>query len=215
METAIDKATNVVRAVMQDSVAPFVNRLTNEKLHPDVVTLTSFVAHIPIAYLVATRHNLWAALLLVVFGLLDALDGALARTQNRTSARGVLLDSTTDRMKEVLLYIGAAYALVSVPGHAYLASWVVAACGCSLLTSYMNAWGDAVMAKYKVEKHVMNKSFRGGLFPFQVRMFIFVIGLLTNHLAWAVIFVAIGAAYTALMRLLGVISKLRDAHAES
>jgi CDP-diacylglycerol--glycerol-3-phosphate 3-phosphatidyltransferase len=215
METAIDKATNVVRALMQDSVAPFVNRITNEKLHPDVVTLTSFIAHIPIAYLVAIHQNLWAAILLVIFGLLDALDGALARTQNRTSARGVLLDSTTDRMKEVLIYIGAAYALVSTPGHAYLASWVVAACGCSLLTSYMNAWGDAVMGKYKVERHIMNKSFRGGLFPFQVRMFIVFLGLLTNHLAWAVIIVAVGAAYTALMRLLGVISKLREANAQS
>ena len=212
METAIDKATNVVRAVMQDSIAPFINRITNEKLHPDAVTLTSFVAHIPIAYLIAVRHNLWAALLLVVFGLLDALDGALARTQNRTSARGVLLDSTTDRMKEVLLYIGASYALVTTTGHAYLAAWAVAACGCSLLTSYMNAWGDAVMSKYKVEKHVMNKSFRGGLFPFQVRMVFIVLGLLSNHLAWAVIIVAVGAAYTAIMRLLGVISKLRDAH---
>jgi phosphatidylglycerophosphate synthase len=215
METAIDKATNVVRAVMQDSIAPFINRVTGEKITPDAVTLTSFVAHVPIAILIATRHNLWAALLLIVFGLLDALDGALARTQNRTTAHGVLLDSATDRMKEILLYIGVAYAVVTVTGHAYLAAWVVAACGCSLLTSYINAMGDAVMAKYKVEKHVMNKTFRGGLFPFQMRMFVLVLGLITNHLSWAVIIIAVGAAYTATMRMLGVFAKLRGAHAEN
>lgn len=215
METAIDKATNVVRAVMQDSIAPFINRVTGEKITPDAVTLTSFVAHVPIAILIATRHNLWAALLLVVFGLLDALDGALARTQNRTTAHGVLLDSATDRMKEILLYIGVAYAVVTVTGHAYFAAWTVAACGCSLLTSYINAMGDAVMAKYKVEKHVMNKSFRGGLFPFQMRMFVMVLGLITNHLTWAVVIIAIGAAYTATMRMLGVFAKLRGAHAEN
>jgi phosphatidylglycerophosphate synthase len=212
METAVNKVTNFVRTIMQNSIAPFVNRVTKGRLTPNAVTYTSFVMHVPIAYLIATRHNWWAALLLIVFGLLDALDGALARTQGTTSAQGVLLDSTTDRMKEILIYIGAAYAIVAVPRHAYLAAWAVAACGCSLLTSYINAWGDAVMAKYKVEKHAMNKSFRGGLFPFQVRMFVIVIGLLTNQLAWAVIIVAIGAAYTVLMRMLGVFSKLREAH---
>jgi phosphatidylglycerophosphate synthase len=214
METAIQKATDAVRAVMQGTVAPFVDRITNGKLHPDTITMTSFLMHIPIAYLIATRHNLWAALLLFVFGLLDALDGALARTQNRESAQGTFLDSTTDRMKEILLYSGAAFALVAT-GHAYLAAWAVAACGCSLLTSYMNAWGDAVMSKYKVAKHVMNKSFRGGLFPFQFRMFVLVVGLLTNNLSWAVIIVAVGAAYTAVMRMLGVLSKLREAHVQS
>lgn len=212
MEAAVDKATNVVRAIMQNSIAPFVNRATKGRLTPAAVTLTSFGMHVPIAYLIATRNNVWAALLLIVFGLLDALDGALARTQGTTSAQGVFLDSTTDRMKEILIYVGAAYAIVTVSGHAYLAAWAIVACGCSLLTSYINAWGDAVMSKYKVAKHIMNKSFRGGLFPFQVRMFVIVIGLLTNQLSWAVIIVAVGAAYTVLMRMLGVFSKLREAH---
>lgn len=212
METVIDMATNVVRSVMQNSIAPFVNRISGGHLKPNTVTLISFGMHIPIAYLVATRNNIWAVVLLIIFGLLDALDGALARTQGSTSAQGVLLDSTTDRMKEILIYIGAAYAIVTSSGHAYLAAWTVAAVGCSLLTSYINAWGDAIMTKYKVGKHVMNKSFRGGLFPFQVRMLVIVIGLLTNHLAWAIIVVALGAAYTAFMRLLGVFSKLREAH---
>lgn len=212
MEAAVDKATNVVRTVMQNTIAPYVNRLTRGRLTPNTVTLISFGMHIPIAYLIATTNNLWAALLLIVFGLLDALDGALARTQGTTSALGVFLDSTTDRMKEILIYIGAAYAMVISSGHADIAALAVAACGFSLLTSYINAWGDAVMSKYKVVKHTMNKSFRGGLFPFQVRMFVIVLGLLSNRLSWAVIIVAVGAAYTVLMRMLGVFSKLREAH---
>ncbi len=212
MEAAVDKATNVVRSVMQSTIAPYVNRLTKGRLTPNTVTLVSFGMHVPIAYLIATSNNLWAAILLIVFGLLDALDGALARTQGTTSPQGVFLDSTTDRMKEILIYIGAAYAIVLDSGHAYFAAWAIAACGCSLLTSYINAWGDAVMSKYKISKHTMNKSFRGGLFPFQVRMFVIVVGLLTGQLSWAVIIVAVGAAYTVLVRMLGVFSKLREAH---
>lgn len=215
MESLIQRATDVVRNLMQLHIAPFVNRVTGGRLRPDTVTLISFGMHAPIALLIALRYNLWAAILLAVFGILDALDGALARTQGSTSARGVLLDSTTDRMKEILLYIGASYAMIVASGRPYLGVWAVVACGCSLLTSYINAWGDAVMAKYHVAQHAMNKSFRGGLFPFQVRMFVLVIGLLSNQLAWAVIIVAVGAAYTAVSRLFGVFSKLRNEHVQS
>ena len=214
METVIQKATNMVRAFMQNIAAPFVNRVTGGRMTPDMVTIISFLMHIPIAYLIAVRLNLWAALLLIVFGLLDALDGALARVQNSESARGMLLDSVTDRMKEILIYMGIVYAVVAT-GHAYQTVWVVAASGSSLLTSYINAWGDAVMSKYKVTKHETNKSFRGGLFPFQVRMFIVVLGLLTNRLEWAVVIVALGAAYTVFSRLFGVFDKLREAHVQS
>ena len=191
-------------------VAAWLDRASGGKLSPDAVTLFGFAMHVPIAFLIATRHNWWAAGLLVVFGLFDALDGALARLQNVSGPRGMLLDSTTDRMKEILLYIGSSYAIIASTGRPYLAVWAVAACGCSLLTSYINAWGDAVMARYHVSKHTTNKSFRGGLFPFEVRMFILVVGLLSDRLALAVIVITFGAAYTALGRLATVLSKLRE-----
>ncbi len=209
MEPTVQKLTELARRLVQDCIAPVVNRATGGKLHPDAVTVGSFLMHIPIAWLIATQHNYWAALFLVIFGAMDALDGALARLQKRESARGMLLDSATDRMKEVLLYSGAAYAIIASTGRPYLAVWAVAACGCSLLTSYMNAIGDAAMARFSVKKHAINKAFRGGLFPFQVRMLVLFVGLLSNRVPLAIIVIAIGAAYTALSRLFLIIGQLK------
>jgi CDP-diacylglycerol---glycerol-3-phosphate 3-phosphatidyltransferase len=214
MEVMIEKVRRPIRGFME-WLAGWLNRLSGGKLSPDAVTLFGFAMHAPIALLIATRHNFWAAGLLVVFGLLDSLDGALARLQNTTSARGMLLDSTTDRMKEILLYTGVAYAIIASTGRPYLAVWAVAACGCALLTSYINAWGDAVMARYHVASHATNKSFRGGLMPFEVRMFVLLLGLLSGRLALAVIVIALGAAYTALARLSRVLHKLREADVQT
>src|SRR5262249_12467273 len=156
------------------------------RLTPNAVTIFGLTMHLPITWLIATGHYIWAAGLLVIFGLFDTLDGELARLQKRESPRGALLDSVTDRMKEILLYTGAAYSIVATTGRPYLAVWAVAACGCSLLTSYINAAGDIAMARSGVQHHVTNKSFRGGLLPFEIRMLILVIGLLSGWLTPAI-----------------------------
>lgn len=194
-------------------VARWLDRLTRGKLTPNMVTWIGLVMHVPIAWLIAMQHNVWAAVLLVVFGLFDTLDGQLAQLQKRESGLGMFLDSVTDRMKEIILYIGIAYAIIATTGRPYLAVWAVAALGCSLLTSYINAWGDAVTAKYppKAEHHAPNKAFRGGLLPFEIRMVIVIVGLLSDRLTLAVIVLAIGAAYTALSRLARVATRLGNA----
>ncbi len=194
-------------------LAVWLNRLSGSKLTPNAVTYIGLCMHVPIALLIARQHNLWAAGLLVIFGLFDTLDGELARLQKRESPYGMLLDSATDRIKEILLYTGLAYAIIASTGRPYLAVWAVAACGCSLLTSYINAWGDAITAKLNIPGHASNKAFRGGLFPFEVRMAVIVLGLLSNRLALAVIVIAIGAGYTALSRIVRVAAKLKQADA--
>src|SRR5581483_1533234 len=103
-------------------------------------------------------------------GLMDVLDGELARVQNRATAVGRLLDSVTDRLKEVLLYTAVAYNIVAVTGRPFLVVWAVAACGTALCVSYVNAWGEALMPK--TAHHTANKSFRIGLGGFEIRMFV-------------------------------------------
>ncbi|HUB93665.1 MAG TPA: CDP-alcohol phosphatidyltransferase family protein [Verrucomicrobiae bacterium] len=208
----IDPIKRLVRSVMH-VLARCLDTVSGGRFTPNGVTLFGLFAHIPIAWLIAMRYNYWAAGLLLVFGLFDTLDGELARLQKRESPEGGLLDSVTDRMKEILLYAGAGYAIIASTGRPYLAVWAVIACGCGLLTSYVNAAGDVAMAKVAARGHVVNKGFRGGLFPFEIRMFILFVGLLSNQVTIAVIVIAIGAAYTSLSRLLRVLKKLTEAHA--
>lgn len=201
-----------IRSVMR-IVARGLNAMSGGLITPNMITITSLLAHIPIAYLIATSHNYWAAGLLVVFGLFDALDGELARLQKRASAAGMLLDSVTDRMKEIMIYTAVGYAIIATTGRPFLAVWAISACGASVLVSYINAWGEAVMSRHAGKQASINKAFRGGLLAFEIRMALVIIGLLTNHLALLVIVITIGASYTALTRLvrvLGALNRVQD-----
>lgn len=197
----LDGANRLMRGVLQP-VAVTLNRLSGGRLTPDMLTLTGLVMHLPTAWLIGIGYYGYAGLLLVVFGLFDALDGALARLQKRDSPRGMLLDSVTDRVKEVMLYAGAAYSL-AVSGQTEVVHWAVIACGASLVVSYVNAWGEVIVSSSK-RHNAVNQAFRSGLARFEVRMFLLVLGLLFSRLAWAVIIIAILASFTVFERLVKV-----------
>ena len=208
----LDACKNAVKRVMH-SVARVLNKVTRGKLSPNTVTLIGLLAHIPIAWLIAKGHPIQGAVLLIIFGLFDALDGELARLQKRENPIGMLLDSTTDRMKEIILYIGITFILVEnmllIEDAAYIAAVVVAACGGSVLVSYVNAWGEAVLSANS-KKRDINQTFRGGLMRFEVRMFLIIVGLLTGWLLTDVSVIAVLVWVTAFGRLINVIRKLQD-----
>ena len=184
------------------AVARGLNKATGGKLHPDAVTITGLLMHVPIAVLIARGDWIPAAIFLVIFGLFDTLDGDLARLQNRVTNTGGFLDATTDRMKEVLIYTGAAYAF-ALSDNPATAAWAAAACGASICVSYVRAKGETIFAtEGKNKSYVdLNKLFRDGLAPFEVRMFIFVVGLLSGYLVIAVAGLAVLSSFASLQRL--------------
>lgn len=206
MNSIIEPIRKLVRSFM-GRVAKDLDKLTGGKLSPNMVTITGLLAHIPIAWLIATNQYTLAAILLVIFGLFDTLDGALARLQKRDSSAGMLLDASTDRFKEVLLYCGAAYSFVSL-GKPYFAVWAVAACGASICVSYVKAKGETAVAKSKLTTTEVNRLFQDGVFRFEVRMTILVIGLLFNNLGVAIVVIACSSTYTAFERLIKISRKL-------
>lgn len=205
----LDVIRDGVKAVMR-KIALVLNRLTKGKLSPNAVTITGLLAHIPIAYLIAQQNNILAAILLVFFGLFDTLDGELARLQKRASSAGMVLDASTDRMKEVLLYCGAAYAIIASSGTPQLAVWAVAACGASICVSYVKAKGETAIKDSKLTPNEINRLFGDGLLRFEVRMFLLVLGLLFNYLVLVVIIIAILSSLTALGRLIRITRKISN-----
>lgn len=187
------------------------DRASGGRITPGMVTWTGFVMHIPIAALIAWGRYYWlAAILLVVFGLFDLLDGAVAKVQQMTSEQGMLLDASTDRFKEVLLYTGAAFALAN-GDHPASAAWAAAAAGASVSVSYVKAKGEAAVASWggAIDHQKLNRMFSDGMMPFEVRMGLLIAGLLFNQLVIALAIIAIGAAYTALWRLLKISKALQ------
>ena len=207
MKQAIDAIKLAVRSVMR-GLAIGLDKISAGKITPNSITWFGFLMHVPIACLIACGYLVWAGVLLVIFGLFDTLDGELARYQKRVTNGGGFLDASTDRFKEVLLYTGSAYFFTTI-GRPTYAAIAVAACGASLSVSYVKAKGEAVVATLgkKLAYTDLNRMFSGGLFPFEVRMLVFIVGLFAARLYWAVAIIAVLSAAAALQRLF-VISKV-------
>lgn len=204
----LDTCRGGVKNIMR-SVAMMLDKASGGKISPNAVSLLGFFAHIPIAWLIYKQYLVLAAVLLIIFGLMDTLDGELARLQKSTSAVGMLLDSTTDRMKEVILYTGIAAYVVNT-GQPNLSIVAIGALGASMCTSYINAWGDVVMTTHHVPSHKVNKSLRGGFLPFEVRMFLLVIALFFNQFGTVLYIILVLATLTAIERLMRVIQRLKN-----
>ena len=206
LDQFIDIIRNAIKALMS-ALAITLNKATGGKLSADVITLIGLFSHIPIAWLIAIQKNYLAAALLVFFGLFDSVDGALARAQKKSSSRGMLLDASTDRIKEVILYIGASSALIA-SGYAGWAGWAVAACGASLVVSYVKAKGETAISDKKLSPSDINRIFADGIMRYEIRMFVLIVGLLSNTLRYALVFIAVTSAITAIGRFHKISQKL-------
>ena len=82
--------------------------------------------------------GLYGGLLLLISGLVDMVDGAVARATNSASHRGAFLDSTLDRVGEVFVFRGI---LAGGVGDSRV---VLLALSFSLLVSYTRARGEAL-----------------------------------------------------------------------
>ncbi|HMS23306.1 MAG TPA: CDP-alcohol phosphatidyltransferase family protein [Candidatus Saccharibacteria bacterium] len=207
MDSMIDFVGNTVRKPMR-AIARLLNTLSRGRLSPSVVTYISLIAHVPIAYLIAMGNFIPATILLVIFGLFDTLDGELARLQKTDGPRGMVLDASTDRMKESLLYIGLAYFFVQNDLDIF-AVWSVAVCAGALLVSYVKAKAETAVKDKNLSANQINRLFKSGLMRYEVRMFVLVIGLLFNVLSYAVVILAITTWLTAFWRLAKVLNGLR------
>lgn len=204
----MDSIRELVRSVLMRPIVKALNKMSNGKISPATVTLISLAAHVPIAYFIAQQRYILAAILLVIFGLFDALDGELARLQKKASPSGMLLDASTDRMKEVLIYAGATYSFIGLD-QPYMSVWAVLALGGSLLVSYVKAKGETAIATAGKSSAEVNRAFSDGLLTFELRIAVILLGLFSGWLALAVIIIAILAWFTAFQRLILISRSLR------
>jgi phosphatidylglycerophosphate synthase len=210
MSKLLTGVKNKVRAGMRQ-VARALHQVSGGRVTPKGVTWFGFAMHIPIAILIGQGEFVLAAIGLVVFGLFDTLDGELARLTKRSSPGGMLLDASTDRMKEVLLYAGIAYYFAAQGFDPRWIALAVIALGASMSVSYVKAKGEAAVAsgKKEIDHYTLNRMFADGLLTFEIRMTLVVLGLLFNQLDIIVVIIAVGATITAFQRLFTISRSLR------
>jgi len=79
-------------------------------LTPNALTLIGFGIAVGAGLAASQQAWLLAGVLVIVGGVFDLFDGALARATNKVSRLGAFLDSVLDRAGESALYLGIAVA---------------------------------------------------------------------------------------------------------
>lgn len=122
-------------------VRPLERGLVARNVSPNALTALSLAACVGAGFAVAFDRIAIGAWLYIAGGILDVMDGRLARALHRESRGGALFDSVADRWAELALYTGFAWTLRD--DDAWLLA-VMAAIAGSLMTSYTRARGEGL-----------------------------------------------------------------------
>jgi CDP-diacylglycerol--glycerol-3-phosphate 3-phosphatidyltransferase len=76
------------------------------RVKPNYLTISGFLMNIFVAWVISQGYFLLGGSLILVAGIFDLLDGAVARYTNRVTKFGALLDSTLDRWSDAVLLFG-------------------------------------------------------------------------------------------------------------
>ncbi len=166
-------------------------------IHPNAITVLGFLLSLGAGLLAGLDLRGGAALLWMLGGLCDALDGALARLSGKASRAGAFLDSTLDRYSDaaILLGVGAAWQRAGMAWGGWIAGFALLG---ALMVSYTRARGEG-----------LGISIREGLFTRLERFVLILIALLSGWYGPLLVLFAVLAHLTALQRAWRAMRMLR------
>ena len=173
-----DQARQAVADYVETPVARLLNRLG---LTPNVVTLIGLAIAGGSAYLISIGQWWGGGVVVLIAGVFDLFDGALARTSNRVSRFGALLDSVVDRVSEAVVLLGLLAYYVARDDDVGAIVVYVAVIG-SIMVSYLRARSEGLGIDCKVG--VMTRPERVGALG---------VGLIVGHIVPEVMLVVLGA----------------------
>ena len=171
---------------------PVVYLLVRAKITPNTITALSLVVAIAAAMTIAWGFPRWGGIVVLVAGLFDLLDGALARATQRVSRFGAFFDSTVDRLADAALLLGILI-LFAKQGSTHGVVLVYVTMVGAVLVSYARARAEGLGLNCKV-----------GLFTRAERIIVLAIGLLANQIIIALWIAAALSYFTLSQRLLHV-----------
>ena len=171
-------------------VAPLVFLLARVGLTPNALTYIGLGLNGLTGVVLSQGIFTWGALLVIVSGLFDLLDGSLARSIGQASRFGALLDSTLDRWGEALLFLGLLFYYWDQP-RAIEVPLLYASIVGSLLVSYVRARAEGLGIDCEI-----------GLFTRGRRLVLLAAGLFIGQVAIALAALALLTNMTAIQRLL-------------
>lgn len=172
-------------------IAPFAEAFVRVGVRPNILTLIGFLFSVLSAVFFTVRMGLVGGGTLLIAGLFDMMDGAVARAGGMETKFGGVLDSTMDRCSDFLVLAAIAYGWRNETLLLPVWLWGAVALLGSFLVSYIRARAEAAGAA----------GMDVGIAERAERLLILSIGGLLGLLAVAVVVVAFLSLITAGMRL--------------
>lgn len=161
----------------QRIIDAMVGTLAQGRINPNVLTLIGVSINIGSGLLFGFGYEMggffWAGIVLIVANLFDMLDGQVARRSGRVTRFGGFLDSSLDRLSDMVVFLGLmVFYARDTEFHSTLYVFLAGAglMG-SIMVSYASARAESLIPKCDV-----------GFLKRPERVVLFIIGALTTHL---------------------------------
>ncbi|MCC6438155.1 MAG: CDP-alcohol phosphatidyltransferase family protein [Acidimicrobiales bacterium] len=179
------------RSTIEEGLKPVGAGLRRTGITADVVTVIGVAMAGATAVAIGAGHFRLAFLLLVLTGVPDALDGAVAKASGTASKRGAYFDSVADRFTDFLLFGGCA--------------WYLAPQGRIMLLPFALAGAASLVSYQRAKAESLGFNARGGLMERAERFIVLGFALLFSELLIPVLWVMFTlTAVTAIQRFIKV-----------
>lgn len=184
---------------------------------PNILTATGVTINVGCGVLFGFGYFFWAGVVLIVANLFDMLDGNVARLTGNVTRYGAFLDSSLDRVSDMVCFIGIMLFYATNNPHHSITNVFLGGVGLigSVMVSYTTARSEALGIKANV-----------GFLQRPERIVLFIIGALStwdwnstgffaNRMPQVLWVLAIGSFWTFIQRMLYTRKELRKPETES
>jgi archaetidylinositol phosphate synthase len=159
-------------------------------LSPNSLTVSGACSAFIASLIIAFDHPIAGAVVLAISGLLDLMDGAVARNTNNVTPFGGFLDSVLDRYSDLLVMCGIL--VYFVRRHDVF----------DVLATSVAAIGVAIIPYAKARAEAAHLASNTGLLERPERLFILLCGLFSGFLSYAVVILAVFTHVTVFQRII-------------
>lgn len=132
------------RKQVDAAVKPIGAGLARAGITADVITAAGLAMSLGAAIAIGAGALSLGLLLLVLTGIPDLLDGAVAKASGKSSVRGAFFDSVADRITDAMLFSALAFYFVTQGSSPWLVVLPVAGYATASWVSYVRAKADAL-----------------------------------------------------------------------
>jgi phosphatidylglycerophosphate synthase len=168
-------------------------------LTANMATFLGFLFSCVTAVVLATGNLRIGAVMVLLSGAFDLVDGALARVRNQKTTFGAFFDSTLDRYSEAVVLLGLIVFALRTPALSQR-DWVIA-------LAYVAGIGSLMVSYTRARAEGLGLDAKSGLLARPERVVLLAAGLLIggqDWLPWTLLLLAVASVATSIQRIVAV-----------